>query len=71
MGGFVIEGFYFCLECLEVLVDHFEKDVTFCIVGGGILICDFLYFSDGVGGVHLLAFQVVLDTALGFADGTG
>lgn len=67
----MVESLDFGLECLEVLIDHFEEDVAFFIVGGGVLIGDLLNFTDGVGGVHLLALEVVLDTALGLADGTG
>lgn len=67
----MVEGFYFCLQGLEVLVDHFEQDVSFLFIGGGVLISDFLYFSDSVGSVHLLAFLVVFDATLGLTDGTG
>jgi hypothetical protein len=71
VGGLVVEGFHFSLEGLEVLIDHLEEDVALLLVGGGVLIGDLLYFADGVGGVHLLALQVVLDAALRLADGTG
>ena len=71
MGDLMVQGFYFCFECLEVLVDHFEKHVSFFLIGAHIFIGDILYILDGVACVHLFALQVMLDAALCLADGTG
>ena len=59
------------LERLEVLADHASQDLPFLLVGVDIVVSDLLDVFDRIARMHLLALEVVLDAALGLADGAG
>ena len=66
----MIQALNLGLEQLKELGDDFAEYFPFFLVSADEIFSDLLDVFDSVASVHLLALVMVLDAALGLADGT-